>query len=139
MSAADVCRASGLTSSEVSLYETGQRAIPRTLRVQHGLAKALGIEPDGLLEYLERRRKLDDVMPAPQTALDETLGREALGHWSRTAIDMARQLEVQLAGENKALSPAEWVRELDALDAQAERFIKTRYQRILEGEIVDED
>ncbi len=124
-SRSQVGRKAGLTSSELSLWESGVRAVPRTERVQVGLSKAFGVLPLDLLGYLRGDRTLEDLLP-PTTFLQQALVMGRPDCWLPATIQTARQLEAS----GVRLSILDWVRQLDYLDEEQRVLLKAAFERL---------
>jgi transcriptional regulator with XRE-family HTH domain len=111
LSPADLRRSSGITSSEISLWESGAREVPRTDRVRQALARGLRLDVRDLVSYLEGFIDLSFVID-PSRPLAQAIAIGEKGRWSPSAIAAARALEAT----HGALPAADWVRVLDALE-----------------------
>lgn len=121
----EVVRAAGLSQPEVSRWESGQRAVSRTDRVQKGLSRALGLTPSQLFGYLLGQLEISDILPK-HSALEEALTRMT-ARWSQTAIALAKELEP----EALAFTTDMWVRRLDELESQVSEMrseIRSKWQ-----------
>lgn len=136
LSAAELARLSGLSRSEISRWEAGDREVPRTDRVRRALAKAFEKEASLLGGYMDGHLPITDLFPPPPpppTPLAQALALDE-DRWSQSTIGLARDLEA----EGRNLSPAEWVRQLDGMEKDHAK-LRTRWQRILDDDLVDDD
>ncbi len=137
LSQADVARRSGLTRSEISRWEAGEREVAETKRVRVALARAFDLDPVLVGGYLEGFRPLEAVLPPPappRSPLRQALDLERPGRWSEAAVTMAEELESKLKAESKKLTVPEWVRQLDALQEESRKTIKSAWERLIEDE-----
>ncbi len=135
MSAADLARLAGVTKSELSLWESGNRSVPRTERVQKGLGKALGFEQGQLVAYLVGEASLQDLVPPAPSNLEQAIAMEKAGRWSNMTVEFARALE----HKGVKLTVPGWVRQLDDIEGESRQRFKTRYELIRDGGILDDD
>jgi len=123
LTAAELVRRSGIGSSEVSLWETGKREVPRTVRVRERLARAFEKDEVQLGAYLDGKLPLKELYP-PSTSLNRAIAAgDGEGYnslpWSPATRELARSLESELPKEQW---PAVWIRRLDVIEKRLRRL-----------------
>ena len=98
------------------------------------LAQAFNKDEVTLSAYLDGICPLSVIFPPPPTALEQAISLEREGRWSEAAQKLAKELEAKLSEESKSLTVPEWVRQLDALESESRKTIKTMWERLLEDD-----